>query len=80
MPDPKMTQPKFPWALLVILGMFGFVLFSQKTPPYFQVAAAIAVVVVSFAAFYQLISRRDESADWEKKTQAEADEVDPLEL
>lgn len=73
-----MTQPRFPWALLVILGMFAFIAFSSK-PPWLIVGGGIAAALVGVAAIYQLIPRPDVSADWEKKPAAEIDEADPLE-
>lgn len=68
-----MTEPKFPWALLVMLGMFAFIAFSSK-PPWLQVAGGIAVLIVGAGAFYQMIPRRDDSRDW--KTDEHDDELD----
>lgn len=59
----KLAEPRFPWALLVIMGMFGFIAFSSE-PPWLQVAGGIGVAIVVAGAFYQLIPRRDDSDDW----------------
>lgn len=60
-----MTQPRFPWALLLILGMFGFITFSSE-PPWLQVAGALGVLIVGAGAIYQMTPRRDDSEDWKK--------------
>lgn len=56
-----MTRPKFPWALLVLLGMFGYIGLSPKTPAYFQLGCLFAILLVGAAAIYQLIPRKDPS-------------------
>jgi hypothetical protein len=55
-----MTEPKFPWALLVIIGMFGFVAASAE-PPWIVAFAIVAVIVSVAAAIYQVIPRKDDS-------------------
>ena len=54
-----MTQPKFPWALLVIIAMFTFVAISPISPPWIVAFAIFAVVVSAAAAIYQVIPRED---------------------
>jgi hypothetical protein len=57
-----MTQPKFPWALLVIIAMFTFI--AMTAPPkatWIVVLAIIAVLVTTAAAIYQVIPRKDDS-------------------
>ena len=54
-----MTQPKFPWVLLVIIAMFTFVAISPKSPPWIVALAIIAVVITAAAAVYQVIPRKD---------------------
>jgi hypothetical protein len=57
-----MTQPKFPWALLLIIAMFTFV--AMTAPPkatWIVVLAIIAVIMSSAAAIYQVIPRKDDS-------------------
>ena len=57
-----MTQPKFPWALLVIIAMFTFV--AMTAPPkatWIVVLAIVAVLVTAAAAVYQIIPRKDDS-------------------
>jgi hypothetical protein len=71
-----MTEPKFPWALLVMLGMFGFVAFSPKSPPWVSMGGFVAAAIIAVAAIYQLIPRRDDSLDWEKTPGEDADETD----
>ena len=56
-----MTQPKFPWALLVIIAMFTFVSVSPISPPWIVAFAIFAVVVSAAAAIYQVIPRKDDS-------------------
>ncbi|HUQ00108.1 MAG TPA: hypothetical protein VM093_06575 [Aeromicrobium sp.] len=56
-----MTEPKFPWALLVMIAMFTFIAISAKGA-WMVVFAVIAVLLSSAAAIYQLIPRRDDSA------------------
>jgi len=56
-----MTQPKFPWALLVILAMFTFVAVTPISPPWVVVFAILAIVVTAAAAVYQVIPRKDPS-------------------
>jgi len=57
-----MTQPKFPWVLLVIIAMFTFV--AMTAPPkatWIVVLAIIAVLLTAAAAIYQVIPRKDDS-------------------
>ena len=57
-----MTQPKFPWVLLVIIAMFTFV--AMTAPPkatWIVVLAIIAVLMSAAAAIYQVIPRKDPS-------------------
>lgn len=57
-----MTQPKFPWALLLIIAMFTWV--AMTAPPkatWIVVLAIIAVVTSAAAAIYQVIPRKDDS-------------------
>jgi hypothetical protein len=56
-----MTQPKFPWALLVILAMFTFMAVSPVSPPWIVVLAILAIVVTAAAAIYQVLPRKDDS-------------------
>jgi hypothetical protein len=56
-----MTQPKFPWALLVIIAMFTFVAIHPVSPPWIVAFAIFAVVVSASAAIYQVIPRKDDS-------------------
>jgi hypothetical protein len=56
-----MTQPKFPWALLVIIAMFTFVSVSPISPPWIVAFAILAIFVSASAAIYQVIPRRDDS-------------------
>jgi len=56
-----MTQPKFPWALLLIIAMFTFVSISPISPPWVVVFAIFAVLVSAAAAIYQVIPRKDDS-------------------
>ena len=56
-----MTQPKFPWALLVILAMFTFVAVSPVSPPWIIVLAICAILITASAAVYQVIPRKDPS-------------------
>ncbi|HKY56847.1 MAG TPA: hypothetical protein VJL80_02255 [Aeromicrobium sp.] len=56
-----MTQPKFPWALLVILAMFTFMAVSPVSPPWIVVFAIVAIIVTAAAAIYQVIPRKDDS-------------------
>jgi hypothetical protein len=56
-----MTQPKFPWALLVILAMFTFVAVTPISPPWVVAFAIFAVLVTAAAAIYQVIPRKDDS-------------------
>ncbi|MFL6090713.1 MAG: hypothetical protein ACJ71Z_11285 [Aeromicrobium sp.] len=53
-----MTQPKFPWALLVILAMFTFVAVTAR-PPWIIGFAIIAILTAAAAAIYQVIPRKD---------------------
>jgi hypothetical protein len=55
-----MTEPKFPWALLVIISMFTFIAVTSKGA-WMVVFAIIAVTVAAAAAIYQVIPRRDDS-------------------
>lgn len=71
-----MTEPRFPWALLVILAMFGYITFSSE-PPWLQVGGAIGVLIVAAGAFYQMIPRRDDSVDWKKKVNDDDPEQEP---
>jgi len=56
-----MTQPKFPWALLVIIAMFTIVAVSPVSPPWMVVFAILAILVTAAAAIYQVIPRKDDS-------------------
>ena len=56
-----MTQPKFPWALIVIIAMFTFVAVSPMSPPWIVAFAIFAVVISAAAAIYQVIPRKDDS-------------------
>jgi hypothetical protein len=56
-----MTQPKFPWALLVIIAMFTFVAVSPISPPWIVAFSILAIVVSAAAAIYQVIPREDTS-------------------
>ncbi len=56
-----MTQPKFPWALLVIIAMFTFMAVSPVSPPWVVALAIIAVLITAAAAIYQVIPRKDDS-------------------
>ena len=56
-----MTQPKFPWALIVIIAMFTFVAVSPISPPWIVAFAIFAVIVSAAAAIYQVIPRKDDS-------------------
>jgi hypothetical protein len=58
-----MTQPKFPWALLLILAMFTFVAVSPVSPPWIKVLGILAVIITAAAAVYQAIPREDHSLD-----------------
>lgn len=55
-----MTEPKFPWALLVMIAMFTFIAISAKGA-WMVVFAVIAVLLSSAAAIYQFIPGRDDS-------------------
>jgi hypothetical protein len=57
-----MTEPKFPWALLVMIAMFTFIAVSAKGA-WMVVFAVIAVLVSAAAAIYQVIPRRDDSVE-----------------
>ena len=56
-----MTQPKFPWVLLVIIAMFTFLAVSPVSPPWIVVLAIVAVLLSAAAAVYQVIPRKDPS-------------------
>jgi hypothetical protein len=56
-----MTQPKFPWALLLILAMFTFVAVSPISPPWIVALSIMAILVTAAAAIYQVIPRKDDS-------------------
>ena len=57
-----MTQPKFPWALIVIIAMFTFVAMTAPPKATWIVALAIfAVIMSAAAAIYQIIPRKDDS-------------------
>ncbi len=56
-----MTQPKFPWALLVVLAMFTFISVSPISPPWIVVLAIMAIIITAAAAVYQVIPRKDDS-------------------
>jgi len=56
-----MTQPKFPWVLLVIIAMFTFMAVSPISPPWIVAFAILAVLVSAAAAIYQVIPRKDDS-------------------
>lgn len=53
-----MTQPKFPWVLLVIIAMFTFIAVSPSSPPWIIVLAIIAVIITGAAAVFQVIPRK----------------------
>ncbi len=54
-----MTQPKFPWVLLVIIAMFTFVAVSPISPPWIVAFAIVAVIISAAAAIYQVFPRKD---------------------
>lgn len=56
-----MTQPKFPWVLIVIIAMFTFIATSPVSPPWIIVLAIIAVIITAAAAIYQVIPRKDDT-------------------
>ena len=58
-----MTQPKFPWALLVIVAMFTFMAVSPISPPWIVALAILAILVTAAAAVYQVLPRKDDSID-----------------
>ena len=58
-----MTEPKFPWALLVIIGMFTFVAISEKSPPWVVVLAIFAVIMSAAAAIYQSLPKREDTGE-----------------
>lgn len=58
-----MTEPKFPWALLVIIAMFTFVAISEKSPPWVVVLAIFAVIISAAAAIYQTLPRREDTGE-----------------
>ena len=58
-----MTEPKFPWALLVIIAMFTFVAISEKSPPWVVALAIFAVLLCAAAAVYQSIPRREDTGE-----------------
>jgi 4-hydroxybenzoate polyprenyltransferase len=57
------TEPKFPWALLVIIAMFTFVAISEKSPPWVVVLAIFAAIFSAAAAIYQAIPRREDTGE-----------------
>jgi hypothetical protein len=57
------TEPKFPWALLVIIGMFTFVAISEKSPPWVVVLAIFAVILSAAAAIYQSLPKREDTGE-----------------
>lgn len=57
-----MTEPKFPWALLVIIGMFTFIAVTAKGA-WIVVFAVVAVLLSAAAAIYQVIPRQDDSIE-----------------
>jgi hypothetical protein len=65
-----MTQPKFPWALLVIIAMFTFVAVTSR-PPWIVAFAIVAIITAAAAAIYQSIPRKDPLID------EDPDVVDP---
>ena len=56
-----MTQPKFPWVLLVIIAMFTFLAVSPVSPPWIVALAIVAILLSAAAAVYQVIPRKDPS-------------------
>jgi hypothetical protein len=56
-----MTQPKFPWVLLLIIAMFTFLAVSPVSPPWIVVLAIVAILLSAAAAVYQVIPRKDPS-------------------
>lgn len=56
-----MTQPKFPWVLLVIIAMFTFLAVSPVSPPWIVVLAIVAILLSAAAAVYQVVPRKDPS-------------------
>lgn len=68
-----MTEPKFPWALLVIIAMFTFVAISPKSPPWVQVLAVFAVLLSAAAAIYQVIPRRLDTGEVDADLDPEPD-------
>lgn len=56
-----MTQPKFPWVLLLIIAMFTFLAVSPVSPPWIVVLAIVAILLSAAAAIYQVIPRKDPS-------------------
>lgn len=56
-----MTQPKFPWVLIVIIAMFTFVAVSPISPPWIVAFAIFAVIISGAAAIYQVFPRKDDS-------------------
>jgi hypothetical protein len=57
------TEPKFPWALLVIIAMFTFVAISEKSPPWVVVLAIFAVIFSAAAAIYQSLPKREDTGE-----------------
>jgi hypothetical protein len=70
-----MTQPRFPWALLVIISMFTFIAITAKGA-WMVVFAIVAVLLSAAAAIYQVIPRRDDSIEAAVETDAYADPWD----
>lgn len=52
-----MTQPKFPWALLLIVAMFTFIAITSA-PGYMFVFSIIAIITAAAGAVYQSIPRK----------------------
>jgi len=57
------TEPKFPWALLVIIAMFTYVAISDKSPPWVVVLAIFAVIFAAAAAIYQSLPKREDTGE-----------------
>lgn len=52
-----MEQPPFPYMLVILVAMFGFLALSSG-PLWIRIGAAIATVVIAAAAVYQSRPRR----------------------
>jgi hypothetical protein len=58
-----MTQPKFPWALMVITAMFVVVAVSPSSPPWIVVLGIVAALISGAGAVYQVIPRREDTGE-----------------